>query len=131
MRGNNSVNVLPSAGGAIARAAYELVLDARLDAAPLLKAADLTTQQAKNGHVRVAARNQIKFLNSAADAMRDEFLGVQNSRKLWICASLDCSIMFWRRPKPLAMRYREWRDIAGFITKQLTSHIVAVSASAP
>jgi len=82
MRGTNSVNVLPSAGGAIARAAYALVLDARLDAAPLLKAADLTTQQAENGHVRVSARTQIKFLNGAADAMRDEFLGVRLAQTL-------------------------------------------------
>src|SRR4029079_5515010 len=82
MRGTNSVNVLPSAGGAIARAAYALVLDARLDAAPLLKAADLTTQQAENGHVRVSARTQIRFLNGAADAMQDEFLGVRLAQTL-------------------------------------------------
>jgi len=77
-----SVDPVPSAYVGIARAAYALVLNARLDAAPLLRAADLTPQQARNGRMRVSVKNQIRFLNRAADAMRDEFLGIRLAQEL-------------------------------------------------
>jgi AraC-like DNA-binding protein len=82
VRGKTSFNAPPTAGGGIARAAYALALDARLDVAPLLKGADLTVQQARNARVRVAVRNQVKFLNRVADALRDEFLGIRLAQSL-------------------------------------------------
>lgn len=77
VRRKNALNALPTAGGAIARAAYGVARNARLDVAPLLRRADLTTRQAANASARMAVSNQIKFLNCVADAMGDEFLGIR------------------------------------------------------
>jgi AraC-like DNA-binding protein len=69
-------NSLPTATGGIAGAALARATEAKLDVERLLKACDVTVQQAKDPSVRVPVKNQIKFLNAVADALLDEFLGI-------------------------------------------------------
>jgi AraC-like DNA-binding protein len=66
---------LPTASGAITRLAYERARRARIELKPLLKRAGLTDQQLKDPRARFAVYHQIQFLNLAASALGDEFLG--------------------------------------------------------
>ena len=75
-------DTLPTATGGIARAAYAQAINARLDVAPLLARAGLNVQQAKDPRARIGVGNQIKFLNLAADALQDEFLGIRLAQGL-------------------------------------------------
>jgi AraC-like DNA-binding protein len=68
---------IPTASGGIARAAYELAVRAHVPVLPILKAANLTVQQAKNPRLRIAVKDQIKFLNLVAEKLHDEFLGIR------------------------------------------------------
>ena len=76
MRKNARFSSLPTASGAIARAAYALAMHARLDVRPLLKSSNLIPQQIKNSQFRIPVRNQIKFLSAVADQLPDPFLGI-------------------------------------------------------
>ena len=76
MRKNARFSSLPTASGAIARAAYALAMQARLDVGPLLKSSNLIPQQLKNSQFRILVRNQIKFLSAVADQLPDPFLGI-------------------------------------------------------
>ena len=76
MRKKARFSSLPTAGGAIARAAYARALEARLEVEPLLKSANLTPQQIKNSQVRMPVKNQIQFLSVVADKLPDPFLGI-------------------------------------------------------
>jgi AraC-like DNA-binding protein len=67
---------LPTASGAIARAAYARALEARLEVAPLLKSSHLTSQQIKNSQYRIPVKNQIQFLRVVADELPDPYLGI-------------------------------------------------------
>jgi AraC-like DNA-binding protein len=67
---------LPTAAGAIARAAYARALEARLGVEPLLLSSSLTPQQIKNSTVRIPVKNQIKFLSLVAKELPDPFLGI-------------------------------------------------------
>jgi AraC-like DNA-binding protein len=69
------LGTLPSAVGAMARLAYARTIAAGLDAGPLLKKAGLTPQQIDDATVRLNVRDQINFLNLAADALQDDLLG--------------------------------------------------------
>jgi AraC-like DNA-binding protein len=69
------LGTLPTATGGLARLAYARALRAGIEPKPLLKKAGLTEQQMKDGRVRLAVNHQIQFLNLAANALRDEFLG--------------------------------------------------------
>lgn len=69
-------STIPTASGAITRAAYARAIEAGLDVEPLLKASGLSVRQVENSNFRIAVKNQIKFLNLVADALSDEFLGV-------------------------------------------------------
>jgi AraC-like DNA-binding protein len=69
------LGTLPSAVGAMARLAYARTIAAGLDAGPLLKKAGLTPQQIDDATVRINVRDQINFLNLAADALQDDLLG--------------------------------------------------------
>jgi AraC-like DNA-binding protein len=75
-RNGSRLGSIPTASGAITRAAYAKAVEAGLDVEPLLKASDLSIRQVENSNFRIAVKNQIKFLNLAADALSDEFLGV-------------------------------------------------------
>ena len=66
---------LPNAAGAIARLAYAKSKEAGVDLALLLKKAGLTLHQIENPDVRLKVKDQINFLNLAADALNDDFLG--------------------------------------------------------
>jgi AraC-like DNA-binding protein len=66
---------LPSAIGAITRLACAQAIAAGIDVDPLLKKAGLTPQQIDDTTVRLNVRDQINFLNLAAEALQDDFLG--------------------------------------------------------
>ena len=66
---------LPMATGGIARAAYARCVKAGLKAETLLRKAGLTPRQIRNPEVRLTVQSQIIFLNLAAEALGDEFLG--------------------------------------------------------
>src|SRR6478735_7594184 len=67
---------IPTANGAIARAAYQRVKQAGLDTRPLLEEAGLTARIMQDPNVRFPVRTQIAFLNAAARALNNEFLGI-------------------------------------------------------
>jgi AraC-like DNA-binding protein len=68
---------IPTAGGGMTRAAYALASKAQISVEPLLQRANLTVAQAKNPDLRIAVRDQIRFLNLVAEELRDEFLGIR------------------------------------------------------
>jgi AraC-like DNA-binding protein len=76
MRKKARFSSLPTASGAIARAAYARALQARLEIEPLLKASSLTPQQIRNSQARMPVKNQIKFLSLVAKELSDPFLGI-------------------------------------------------------
>jgi AraC-like DNA-binding protein len=76
MRKKARFSSLPTASGAIARAAYARALEARLEVGPLLKSCRLTTQQIKNSQYRIPVKNQIQFLSAVADELPDPYLGI-------------------------------------------------------
>jgi AraC-like DNA-binding protein len=76
MRSRPRFSSIPTASGAITRAAYARAVGVGLDVEPLLKACGLTVRQVENCNFRIAVKNQIKFLDLVADALSDEFLGV-------------------------------------------------------
>jgi AraC-like DNA-binding protein len=66
---------LPNATGTITRLAYARTKAAGLDLGLLLKKAGLTLHQVEDPSVRLRVKDQISFLNFAADALEDDFLG--------------------------------------------------------
>jgi hypothetical protein len=66
---------LPSADGVLTRLACARARAAGIELDPLLRQAGLTWRQIDDGHLRISVQSQIKFLNIAANALRDEFLG--------------------------------------------------------
>ncbi len=69
------LGALPTAAGWIARLAYTRARRAGIELKPLLKKAGLTEHQIKDRGARLPVHHQIEFLNLAAHALRDEFLG--------------------------------------------------------
>jgi AraC-like DNA-binding protein len=69
------IGTLPSAAGTITRLACAQTVAAGIDVGPLLKKANLTPQQIDDATVRLNVRDQINFLNLAAEALEDDFLG--------------------------------------------------------
>src|SRR5215467_5946062 len=82
MRKKASFSSIPTATGAIARAAYARALEARLEVEPLLKSSGLTPQQIKNSKVRIPVKNQIKFLSLVAKELPDPFLGIHLAERI-------------------------------------------------
>src|SRR6516165_11136792 len=76
MRKKARFSSLPTASGAIARAAYARALETRLEVEALLKSSSLTSQQIKNSQVRMPVKNQIQFLSLVAKELPDPFLGI-------------------------------------------------------
>jgi Arabinose-binding domain of AraC transcription regulator, N-term len=76
MRSRPRFSSIPTASGAITRAAYARAVGAGVDVGPVFKACGLTVRQVENPNFRIAVKNQIKFLNLVAGALSDEFLGV-------------------------------------------------------
>src|SRR5205085_388995 len=71
---------IPTANGAISRAAYRRLTRAGLDARPMLDKAGLTTRTMREPNVRFPVKNQIAFLNAASRALDCEFLGLELAR---------------------------------------------------
>jgi len=120
---------LPTASGAIARAAYARALEARLEVGPLLKSSTLTPDQINNSHFRMPVQSQIKFLDVVADELQDQFVGVHVAESIdlremglvyYVIASSEtlgdalerlaryCSIT----NEGLRITCREWKDLA-------------------
>ena len=70
---------IPSAGGAITRLVCARIRKARIPLPPLLAKAGLTVEQIDNDSARLKASSQIKLLGLAAEALQDEFLGLNVS----------------------------------------------------
>jgi len=70
-----SLGALPNAIGSITRLAYAKAKEAGVDLDPLLKNAGLTLREIEDPDVRLRVRDQIRFLNLAASALEDDFLG--------------------------------------------------------
>ena len=66
---------LPSAHGGMSRFAYARAKSAGVALDPIIKQAGLTRQQLDDPHATIAVRDQIKFLNLAAEALQDDLLG--------------------------------------------------------
>ena len=66
---------LPSATGGITRLAYARAQAEGMNTDPLLKSAGITQQQIDDPAARLNVRDQISFLNLAADALQDDLLG--------------------------------------------------------
>jgi len=64
----------PTASGGLTRFAYERAMTARIDLNSILKAADLTHREIEDRDARLIVRDQIKFLNLVAVALKDDFL---------------------------------------------------------
>jgi AraC-like DNA-binding protein len=62
--------------GATARLAYAKLVSAGVPAEPLLNRAGITVDEIRDRTARVNAEAQIKFLNLASRALKDEFLGL-------------------------------------------------------
>jgi len=73
-------HTLPSAAGLIARLAYLLAKERRVDVESLLGKAGLSQKQIDDPNIRVEVRKQIKFLNLVADAIGDDLLGFHLSQ---------------------------------------------------
>ena len=69
------LSAFPSAAGGITRLACARVTHAGKELEPLLKKAALTRRQIEDPAARLRVRDQINFLNLAADALRDDLLG--------------------------------------------------------
>jgi len=66
---------MPSAKGLLSRLAYGRLKQNDIDPVPLLKKARLTAPQIDDRTVRLSVQSQIRFLDLAADALRDPQLG--------------------------------------------------------
>ena len=66
---------LPSAAGGMTRIACAQANAAGVDVGPLLQKAGITQQQIDDPSARVNVRDQIRFVNLAANTLQDDFLG--------------------------------------------------------
>ena len=69
------LGAIPTAAGTTMRFAYEWVQAAGIEVEPLLKEAGLTKQQVEDVDARLNTQSQVRFLNLAASALQDEYLG--------------------------------------------------------
>jgi AraC-like DNA-binding protein len=73
---------LPSAHGVMSRLAYARARRAGIALDPLISQAGLTRQQLDDPRAPISVRDQIKFLNLAAEALRDDLLGFHLAQTL-------------------------------------------------
>jgi AraC-like DNA-binding protein len=66
---------IPTTAGMATRLAYERAQAAGIELQPLLNKAGLTKQQVEDVDARLSVASQIRFLNVAATALQDEYLG--------------------------------------------------------
>lgn len=82
--GVRDLAALPTADGGISRLAVGRLRDAGVDLKPLLKQAEITLHQIDDPSTRLPNRSQILFLQAAAEALNDDFLGFS------LAQSFDC-----------------------------------------
>ena len=90
---------LPTCRAALTRHAVAHLRAAQIDLRPLLLRAGMTVAEVNDPDTPIAVRNQVAFLNLAADALGDDCLG------LTLATEFDCA-----RPRPLVLRARVVRD---------------------
>jgi AraC-like DNA-binding protein len=73
---------VPSAAGTIARLAYARAKAEGIEVEPLLRGVGLTRQQIEDETVRLNVKDQIRFLDLAAGALRDELIGFHLAQTL-------------------------------------------------
>ena len=66
---------IPMAQGGVTRLTIARLKSVGLPVAPLLRRAGLTPEQVAEPEERLSVRNQIRFLDAAAIALKDDFLG--------------------------------------------------------
>jgi AraC-like DNA-binding protein len=76
------LGAIPTVGGLLTRLAYKRIQTAEIAPEPLLKTAGLTKQQIEDVDARLSTQSQIKFVNLAASALHDEYLGFNLGREL-------------------------------------------------
>jgi hypothetical protein len=76
------LGAIPTAGRLLWRLAYERVQTAGIEPEPLLKTAGLTKQQIEDIDARLTTQSQIRFVNLAASALHDQYLGFYLAREL-------------------------------------------------
>jgi AraC-like DNA-binding protein len=86
------LGALPTATGGIARLAYARARRAGIELKPLLKKAGLTDQRIKDRGSRLPVQHQIQFLNLAANALHDEFLGFHLAQ---LCDLRELGLLFY------------------------------------
>jgi AraC-like DNA-binding protein len=75
-----SIQSMPSATGGIARLVCARLRGSGIPLIPILSQAGLTVEQIDNQSARLTARSQIRLLELAADALRDDLLGFHLAR---------------------------------------------------
>jgi AraC-like DNA-binding protein len=73
--GTRRLGAIPSAVGTATRLACERAQAAGIELEPLLTKAGLTRQEVEDVDARISVPSQIRFLNLAASALQDEYLG--------------------------------------------------------
>ena len=76
------LGTLPNAYGTLTRLAYAHAKANGIDTRTLLKKANLTLQQIKNANLKLRVRDQIRFLDLAAGALRDDLFGFHLAQPL-------------------------------------------------
>ncbi len=69
------LGTLPNAVGTLTRLAYARAKASGIDTRTLLENANITLQQINDAKLKLRVRDQIEFLNLAADAVRDDLFG--------------------------------------------------------
>ncbi|HKH21768.1 MAG TPA: AraC family transcriptional regulator [Gammaproteobacteria bacterium] len=69
------LSTLPSCMGSMTRLAFDQAKQSGIDVAAMLKAVNISSHQIANTEERIKVRDQIQFVNMAAGALQDEFLG--------------------------------------------------------
>jgi AraC-like DNA-binding protein len=72
---------LPGAGGVVSRLAYTELKTNGIVPGPLLKKAGLTREQIENPQATILVRDQIAFLNVAAESLGDKLLGFRLAQR--------------------------------------------------
>ncbi len=129
---------LPNASGTMTRLAYARSEEAGVNVGSMLKKAGLTLHQIEDPAARLKVRDQISFLNLAADALHDDLLGFHlaqstNLRELgllyYVSASSDVLSVALQRAaryssitnEGVCLKYIDGKDIA------IAFHYVGVS----
>jgi AraC-like DNA-binding protein len=121
-------DTLPSSMGAITRLAFTRVQEAGIEVDALLRKAALTRQQIDDRDARLNVKDQVRFLDLAAAALHDDFLGFHLAQSFdlrtigliyYVMASSDVLIEALRRAarysriinEGIALQLREEDDV--------------------